>query len=260
MLREALEYLRDRFVGAATAEVLTPFPGDIEAGIARIVIEGKMEVIDGLKQYRPARDYQAQSVEAFIEMVNGFKKASHNLGKPTPAIFVFGGGAKCVLDEDGDQVNAINMAFDRTTAMLQADNGFSDGKQKDILRWLRLIFRDSVKPESLVEQLRQLTWDRSDKGGANLRPGKESLAAETVRQLDGAGELFPNEITLTCPVFKQLPEFTVDIKCSFDVDVDAMTFLVAPIAGEIQTATLKALTHIKKEVEEATSVQTYIGS
>lgn len=106
--------------------------------------------------------------------------------------------------------------------------------QKDFIRDLRVIYRNCLSDNSLINNLRGIKWGNSDTGGAEIQHGKESMGRQIINQVQGM-DIIPEEITLTLPVFENHP-FRTTIQCAVDINPEARSFALTPFPQEVHNA------------------------
>lgn len=246
--------------GAARAIVLN-VSGDAP-GVAWIQNPG--EKAERVELGAQPRKYSVFSLEALCGMVDHFGQEAPDLNQMIA--FVGRGRVSVVLDETEKRLNRLGMdlQISKPFAFLRAlDSSPQYYDQKQIVWKLRTeIGADNIEPDDLLARLRSIKFASSSDGTSEVRIGRESMGAQVNRTVMSGGTDFPDECTLTVPVYADLvlkysrPE-TQKVVCAIDIDVEKQTFLLKPMPGELDRAQRETDEAIRKYIEETVTATNF---
>lgn len=216
------------------------FPGDGN----RAASVGRVEV-------EPApRNYQSESLEGLCGVVVDLANKFVDRG----GVRVFAGRARvlAILGEDvrRDSVTMMLSISEPFQTLIDASEDLDGIAQADLLWTLKSQFRNNVAPASFLPNLKQMRFKRDTAGTSDMSPGRESLGRQVMAEIVGATGDFPETVTLTCPMYSNLPTAPMaTVECALRVNLEQQTFTLKPIDGELDRVRGEFDAWLAKELE-----------
>jgi hypothetical protein len=115
-------------------------------------------------------------------------------------------------------------------------------KQSDFIRLLRIQFRGCLGESNLLPLAKNLKFTNDQAAAGQYEQGRQSLSRGVVAQVTGA-DAFPEEVTLTVPVFENF-EMRTTIDCALEVMPMEQQFKLTPFPLELSAAMNETLVAI----------------
>ena len=128
--------------------------------------------------------------------------------------------------------------------------------QHDLVRLLRVTFRNCLDNDVLLKTVRALKWQAAQGTDRDIRHVRESLDRTIVANVTGAEDI-PEEIALSVPVWENFP-FKARIACAIEVFPTEQQFKLTPYPIELQRGLDDGLAAIFALFEDFKS-QVYLG-
>lgn len=249
MLKEALDFLRDRFTVAAGAKLLN-VPGD-----GRIAYVDQGGTLHQIAVTPPLRGHTVNSVDDLI--------AAAAKWNASPVVWINGQNIVLVTD-DGDRRDRVTLplvksaAFSRLTALAKDP----ELDQAELIRTLRVDLQGTIRRAELLAAVRHIKFRASSSGQSIVQHGNESMGKTIEAEVTGAGDI-PETVVVECAVFSNPDEreksFTVG--CDLEIVPADSTFRFQPIPDELERVIDAALHGIRDEiVAELGDVSVFFGS
>lgn len=150
---------------------------------------------------------------------------------------VFYDETKVVFVRDLDDRRDVAICELKETPQFQWLKGQSGmmHSQAELVRVLRIIFRGCLPPDGgLLSLIRNLKFNATADGGANLQHARESLGRAITAQVTGE-QAIPEETTLMIPVYENHP-FLARVVCAIEVFPQEQKFKLTPYPMELRRA------------------------
>lgn len=182
------------------------------------------------------------------------------------AVFVGQAGIVAVLDQSGRRVERITMPLTPCQAWMELTQRAQQRRPQahaEFIQTLRLKFAGCADAE-FVSTIRSITFDAAASGASDVGVGDKAVSKTVRERMYARGKPIPEEVRFTLPaVFTELESYEVNIRCLLDVDTSDQTFLLVPLAGEMEGALRKTLLSLQQQLRTLlaeTKVPVYCGA
>lgn len=166
-----------------------------------------------------------------------------------------------VLDDEAYRVSTVAMPLPLHPtfgALCQAPERVD---QALLIRWLRLHLKETLEKDypTLIATMREIRIRQNVAGQGTVEHGRESMGKTIDNSVTGA-DAIPEEVLLNVPIWLH-HEARVQVRCYFDIDVQAVKFTFAPMPGELEHARQAAQAWLHEQLEALAPESTvYFGS
>lgn len=211
------------------------------------------------------RYHQLYTLDDFVAAVKWFRRdrrpgpdevteegrsfASDTVG--LPSVFCGRGAVRAVLDEPDPRREGAYMLLERSPEFSfldphgaavsgSDDQAFSHPREHAaFINMLRIDLGQAVDPADLLA-FRNMEIETAAERESDQQPGRQALSTRVQRQLLAGGKEIPEEITLSLFVYRDLvepaEELRQKVRVAVIIDLEARTFTMRPICGELERA------------------------
>jgi hypothetical protein len=248
-LAEAITLIQDTAKEAAAVEVVTT-----DKAPRRFWMRNGTELTE-LATEAPYRGHQARDIDSLMALARD--------AAVSPSPIVWHCHERIVLVHDDVSRR------DATTMTLAVDPRFAAIKalackaydQKSLLRLLRVDLHGTHNGD-LLTAAKSIKISSQSEASATVEHGKQGLGKAVMAQATNA-DLLPDEITFGVATYVEFPDWSHQIRCAVDLDLDDATFRIMPLAGEIQSAidaTQDQIDEALGELVQGSDVKIYYGA
>ncbi len=178
----------------------------------------------------PPRHYEAFTLEALCELVKRYESSE------TTLVLVGNGQATAVLREDADRRELVRLQLPLSEQLeaLEAKKG-NPMSQREFINFLHIDMHGTIVP-GVVALFRSLKFAKSDGGDRQLQVGNEAVAREIKMSVVTGGASLPENADFDVLVYRDHPDTKVMVRCALLYNLEEGTFIVKPLAGEIEDA------------------------
>jgi hypothetical protein len=178
------------------------------------------------------RTYTAGSVAALCHVVADWVAA-----KTQPCVW-FSREKVCATMNEESRREWIEYSLN-TTKQFQVVSALSGAEkwkdQKSFLRLLRIDLHDCGIDPGAIAIFRNLRFSASQGGTGVIEMGKRSLTSDMKANLESAGGVVPEVLTLSVQVFEE-PDFRCNVNCSVEQEPEKCMLALLPLPGEVENA------------------------
>ena len=252
MIREALEFLRERFEAAGGVRDLGPTEDDRNR---RYQVGGQIQTVDIPPNPRNHLVYCLDDLISFVE------HHADPEGHITPAIWHHTDRVVAILDDDDRRERCgFPLEFSEPFQRLrELDVGAHKFRQREFVRFLDLIL--GVE-KALVARFRRLDWRTQIAATGEVAPGRDRLGKEVNATVAGTAEL-PDDLLVNVPVYREKGETDPRVvRCRIETYPTDEVLTLRPVPGEIDAALDAAQMSIRQHLVEALGpdARIYYGS
>lgn len=240
MIKEALELI----LGLAEPQAVTVH----QTKMVKVIRRGE-KLIRVTLDPEP-RANVAHCLDTLIALANRFKTTG-----TIPAVF-HGASSVIALLDDGEEENRPHVSF----ALNKSDQwkvleGLAGGSiwfdQKNFIRLLKITLEGSLNPFELLNKVREVRFESGAVQKGTVKRADESLGiSRSASATSGEGD-FPEEVTLTVPVYSNPKEDGLyPIVCAVEIDPLAAKFQLVPLPGRMELAQQLAIASIAQRLRE----------
>lgn len=181
---------------------------------------------------QPPRSFIAGSVAALCQVVRDWVAA-----KAEPCVWFSRQKVTATMNEETRREwISYELTITKQFNMLVALSGTEKWKdQKSFLRLLRIDLHDCGIDPGAVAIFRNLRFSASQGGTGVVEAGKRSLTSDMKANLESAGGVVPETLTLAVQVFEE-PDFKINVLCSVEQDPEKCQLALLPLPGEVENA------------------------
>lgn len=261
MIAEALKYLSD-LTSKANAPVKLDVP---DPRTVRFVFNGESH---SFSLPEPPRAHHAGCLGEIIALANRFKDepVTGAISEPEePVVWYDGSRVVLVIDDGGHRIETATLTLETSDVFarlerLNKEKPWLD--QKSFVRLLRIELARTLDPVVLLDKVRKLKFENGSITSGHVGRGSESLGREITSKVH-QGEDIPEEVTLSCPVYKTPGETeAIGVRCSVEIEPTNGTFRLLPLPDELEMVRHVAVSRIGERLKEglAEAIPCYHGN
>ena len=249
MIKDALEFIREKFAKAEGAKLLQ-VPGD---GRTAFIDQGGTLVKHDVSP--PLRAHNVKSVDDLI--------AAAQTWNVKPVVWV-NGSEVVLLPDDNDRRDRVTLKLVKSAAFskLCALAAKPEVDQAELVRIIRVDLQGTISRTELLTAIRSIKFRSLTSGQSTIQHGNESMGRTIEAEVTGAGNL-PELVVVSCATFSNPGERdkTMTVACDLEIVPQEQTFRFQPIPDEIERVTDAALEDIRQRIEgELDGVSVFYGS
>lgn len=196
-----------------------------------------------------------------VDMLSDFIDAANHWSAEPELLVVFHNDSELVaVVDDCDRRDRVTLHLEHTDVFTTV--GTLGSKTFDHKQFMRLLKHDlaGAVPDGLLPKIRKVEVASGGVQSADRQHGRERGTREFQAELANAAEI-PEVVTVTCSVYRNPGLLrSIAIRCSLDVDVNALTFRLCPLPDEIRSAIDDAQFAIHEKLTAGIHGAVYQGS
>ncbi len=225
----------------------------------------RLTTVDGKTTMQAAipspRKHSASDIPSLVRLAEKFSSSSASAG-----VVCWANRSKItlVLNDGGyrDDVVTLKVSLsDQILRLADIQNTSKAFTQRELIRELRINFRNCGLPETLVDLLRKVNFEINVEGGAEVQRTKVSVGRSQMAAFKGLEQL-PEWLTFQLPTFASVHNFMALIPVALDPDPESQVFRLVPALGEIEKQVSLAEQSLVAELvsQMPAEVPVYFGS
>lgn len=201
------------------------------------------------EHHRPPRAHRVDDTADLVGLADRLAKAS---GDSLPVFWIGDNAVTCVLNdaEYRDSIAYMPLVVAKPMQVLQSIGNGAMYRQQQFIHLLRTDLAKVQSDGMLLATVRKMKFTTGTQVEGEINQGRESMGKAITAEAVGAGDL-PELVTLSMPVYDQLPHVKYLVEAVLIVDIVNGQFGFQVLPGEILLAYRQAQGYIRHELTEA---------